>query len=181
VTAARRWLLTLAAAAVAASAWLYLDARGAHDTAAGAARAPQLLIDQPRWKLYDASGRVDRRLSAQRLEQWEGKDGAQLVEPRLVLHDARQRDWQLRAASGVIYADRRPIMLHRDVELTQLSPGGLTARTRHLQLGRNGQRMKTDSAVELESGNWRFTADGMRANLGEQRLQLLGNVRGMHE
>ena len=58
---------------------------------------------------------------------------------------------------------------------------GLHLQTTRLRIDRNGDSVETDEAVVLQAASWHFTATGMRANLGRQRLELLAQVRGIHE
>ena len=58
---------------------------------------------------------------------------------------------------------------------------GLFLKTRRLRIDRNGDSVETDAPVVLRTGNWHFTAKGMRANLGQRQLELLTQARGIHE
>jgi LPS export ABC transporter protein LptC len=58
---------------------------------------------------------------------------------------------------------------------------GLVLHTEKLRIDDKGDVIETDRPVVLVSGNWHFSATGLHAELGRQQLQLLGNVRGIHD
>lgn len=182
MSARRRTLLTVTAAAGLAALWLHLLTLHADDTAAPRAAGPELYIEQPQWRSFDRNGGLVRELAAGRLEKWPGDDLARLSEPRLQLVDSRRQHWKAGARVGWLDEDSRRLRLEQQVRLErEPQDSGLVVTTQTLQIGDQDGLIETDSAVVLESGNWHFTATGMRAELGRQQLQLLGNVRGIHD
>ncbi len=151
-------------------------------TPANPGKQPDLYIEQPAWQLFDHGGRLHRELRATRLEQWPGEAQARLVQPRLRLTDRQQQVWRARAESGRIADDQHSMVLDRHVRL-QREPGdsGPVVTTDKLRIADKGDVIDTDRPVVLTSGNWHFSATGLRAELGRQQLELLGNVRGIHD
>lgn len=178
----QRWVLLAALAASLAALWLQLYSRQAADAKMDRAALPDVTIEQPVWQLFDEHGAVRHEVRAERIEQWPGETHARLIEPRLQLTDNRQQHWQASARSGRVPQDQQRIVLDQQVKL-QREPGqgGLVVTTEHLRVGRQADVIETDQPVVLASGNWHFTASGLRAELGRQQLQLLGNVRGIHD
>jgi len=181
VSAVQRWTVAAIVAASLAGAWLYLYAgRPFYEDAES--RFPDVYIEQPRWQLFDATGHPGRQLRARRLEQWPGEPGARLLDPDLEITDRRQQRWLASASRGRIAADRTSLLLEGDVRLRRGNgKQGPVVQTQKLRIDGKGDVIETDQPVLLLSANWHFTASGLYAELGSQRLQLLGNVRGTHD
>ena len=178
----QRGFLLAALAASLAALWLALATRQAADSEGHRAELPDVTIEQPFWQLFDENGAGRHEVHATRLEQWPGEPQARLTEPRLQLTDKRQQRWQAAARRGWIPEDPQSIVLEQQVTL-QREPAqeGPVITTQHLRIAREGDLLETDQPVVLTSGNWHFSASGLRAELGRAQLQLLGNVRGIHD
>ena len=179
----RKGTLALALTATAASFWLYLYAGHSDSAQQQAGALPELYIDQPRWDLFDAQGQRIRQLRAERLEQWAGEPDARLIQPQLSIRAQRQQQWELQARRGRLAADGQPLWLEQQVVLR---PGGdaadgTTVSTERLRIVGQGERVETDAPVVIQSGSWRISAGGLRADLGRQRMELVTRVRGTHE
>ncbi len=182
MTGLQQWTPLALFAAAAFSLWLYIHTTGMGSTGSGDARQPELFIQQPSWTVFDQQGQPVRRLHAQRLEQWSDQQGARLIEPQLVLSDSQQRQWHAQARRGWIYPDRQSMVLDQQVTIER-EPGKnvLVLKTEHLRIADSGDLVETDAAVVLQAGRWHFTSNGLRTDLGRQRLELLKQVRGIHE
>ena len=169
-------------AATTASLWLFLHSSQPLGLPVPASPLPDIYINQPRWALFDQQGRPSRQLFARRMEQWAGEDAARLIQPRLHISDRQQRNWSVHAKYGWIYPDDRPFLLEDEVVMQQKPEnGGLMLQTTQLRIEPSGDRVETETAVVLRAGSWHFTSKGMRADLGQQQLELLTQVRGIHE
>jgi len=177
------WVLIGISATTMASLWLFLHSSQRDSMPPlPVSQLPDLYIDQPRWTLFDQQGRLSRQLHARRLEQWAGEEAARLIQPRLHIKDRQQRHWRVHARSGWIYPDNRPFLLEQEVVMHQQPENsGLFLQTAQLRIDPIGDSIETDAAVVLRAGSWHFTSKGMRANLGRQQLELLTQVRGIHE
>ena len=170
------------ALATAGTFWLYLYSNDTGLDRAAQVRSPDVTIDQPRWTLFDERGRAGGQMHADRLERWPGENGARLTEPRLHFSDPRQRPWHAEARLGRLYPDKTAIVLEKQVVLTQESrAGGLVLETERLRIADKGDALETDTPVELKTGSWHVSANGLRSSLGNRRLELHGQVRGVHE
>jgi len=105
-----------------------------------------------------------------------------LQEPRLTLVDKRQQLWHASARHGRISETRGALLLEQQVKLLREPENSdLVLNTELLRISDRGDLAETDQPVVLESGSWHVSAQGFRAELGRQQLELLGNVRGIHE
>ena len=162
--------------------WLSLHGSQQDSLSVSASPLPHLYIDRPRWTRFDQQGHPSRQLQARRLVQWAGEDAARLTQPRLIINDQQQRYWRIIAETGWIYPDERPFLLEQDVKVQQEpANSGLSLQTNQLRIDRATDTIETDEAVVLQARSWHFTSMGLRADLGRQQLELLTQVRGIHE
>ena len=183
MTRNRHWVaITALATATAAALWLYLYTGQLDNHRYGTSLQPDLYISQPHWTLFNQQGQVHRQLHASRLEQWPDEDGARLTEPQLNISDRKQRQWLATARHGRINPDDQSIVLEQEVVLKREPDNhGLVIKTGQLNFIQDGDTVETDDEVVLVAGSWHFTATGLRTSLGQQRLELLNEVRGRHE
>ncbi|MFQ5642134.1 MAG: LPS export ABC transporter periplasmic protein LptC [Thiogranum sp.] len=183
MTLNRHWLtVTALAGASMAALWLYLYTGQLEDDRYGRSLQPDLTISQPQLSIFDRQGRIHQQMHADRLEQWPDESGARLAEPRLTISDRMQRRWRATARLGRMNPDDESLLLEGDVVLKREPDShGLVIKTTKLHIAQSGNRIETDDAVVLTSGNWHFTAMGLRTRLDQQRLELLNKVRGRHE
>ena len=172
----------MACLASVAIIWLHIHTRQTYSEVKNNASLPDFFVQHPVWQQFNSRGESSRQLSADRLEQWPGEPDARLLEPRLMLVDARDRRWQASARNGRISEARASLLLEREVKLVKEQEGSdMVMNTQLLRITDRGNLAETDQPVVLDSGSWHVSADGFRAELGRQQLELLGNVRGRHE
>ena len=182
MTSPQRRILAVACLASLAIIWLNLHTRQSFPAHAGSTTLPDLFINDPVWRQFNSQGEMSRQLHANRLEQWPGEPDARLQEPRLVIMDSRRQQWHASARNGRISETSAALVLEQQVQLVrEPEKSGLVLNTELLRIAERGDLAETDQPVVLESGSWHVSAHGFRAELGRQQLQLLGNVRGIHE
>ena len=182
MTYSERWTLLGVLAISMASFWLYLYSGRLTLPAPATMPQAELTIEQPHWMLFDTEGHISRQLHATRLERWSGEDGARLFEPRLQLNDSQRRTWLAQARRGRVDTDDTSLLLEQQVVLRrEQTAHGPVIRTGRLRIAQHGDSIETDDAVVLDAGSWHFTSNGLRTDLGKQRLELLARVRGIHE
>ena len=182
MTRSQKGVLAGAAVATAASLALQLHASRSVSDPPGVVALPDLYIEQPHWDRFDAQGRLATRLRASRAEQWPGESDTRLIEPQLQIRTLHQGHWLLQAEHGRLAADGGPLRLEQQVVL-QPDPTnrGPVLTTGRLTIAAAGDLVETDAPVVLQSANWHFTAGGLRAELGRERIELFNRVRGTHE
>jgi LPS export ABC transporter protein LptC len=182
VNRSQKGILGLAAVAAAASLWLQLHASHNGPAHPATAALPDLYIEQPHWDRFDPEGRIATQLQASRAEQWPGEQHTRLVEPQLEIRDLHQRHWQLQAGRGRLSADGGPLLLEQQVVLRrETGSDGPVLTTERLNIAADGDLVETDAPVVLRSGNWHFSAGGLRAELDRESIELFNQVRGIHE
>lgn len=179
MTTPQRRVLVIACLACLSIIWLHFYTNQSISTVYGTATLPDFFIEKPMWQQFNSQGEALRQLRADRLEQWPGESDARLQEPRLTLVD---RHWHASARRGRISETRSALLLEQQVKLVREPENNhLVLNTELLRISDRGDLAETDQPVVLESGSWHVSAEGFRAELGRQQLELLGNVRGIHE
>lgn len=178
---AQRFTLGFAALASLAVAGGHLLTRQNHNIENNNNDLPDFYINSPAWRQFSDQGRLLRRLDADRLEH-RGDAHPVLTEPRLTLLDAQKRRWQATARSGQLLEDNRTLVLERQVRLSrEPSSAGPVITTEYLRIAGNTNSLETDRAVVIDSGSWHVSGSGLRAELDRKTMELLGEVRGIHE
>lgn len=181
MTVSQRWMSGLLLAVCLATLAMYFLTQENMKQTMYNKNLQDFYIVGPEWRQFDLQGKVSRRISADRLDQWPGQPPL-LAEPRLRLTGRNTAVWLASARSGRISQAGGPLTLEKEVELLQEpADGGLVLTTEHLRVSDEGEQIETDRAVVIGSGSWHFRAKGLRADLGSQRIELLGEVRGIHD
>ncbi len=177
-----RWLRTLGlAAAAVGTSLILLRGERAEEEAAGRARlGVGYYMQEPRLMGTGEDGRVLYRLSAASAQQALADGVVSLSKVELRYEPAAATPWDLRAQRGQIPPDGKIIMLSGDVEATNQpeSAPPTRIRTEYLELIPDEYVARTDQGVRIERGGGTLEAQGLRAFLKEDRLQLTSDVRG---
>ena len=137
--------------------------------------------------LYNADGQIEYTLDAS--EQVHYLDNTtQLQSPLVRLYRSSGVLWNIVASSGRIHAAENGDAIQRldlqdGVELFQIDEFGrrMSLTTEFLSVFPDTQSMSTDREVTMNTDSLQQTATGMRADLQQDQLTFLGQVRGRYE
>ncbi len=137
--------------------------------------------------LYDIDGNIEYTLEAE--EQIHYLDNStQLTNPYVRLYQGSGARWNIVARSGRILAAEQSdridqLDLSDEVELFQNDDAGntMTLSTSFLSLFPNTETMQTDREVLMTTNTLRQTAIGMHADLRQDKLTFLTQVKGRYE
>ncbi len=137
--------------------------------------------------LYNAQGRVEYTLDA--AQQTHYLDNTTVLEtPFVRLHQASGALWNIMAGSGRIHAVEggdaiERLDLQTGVEVFQIDQLGqrMQLNTEFLSVFPQTQTMSTDLAVTMVTVSLQQDAVGMLADLQQDQLTFLGQVRGRYE
>lgn len=137
--------------------------------------------------LYDIEGNIEYTLEAQ--EQIHYLDNTtHLSNPYVRLYQGSGARWNIVARSGRIFAADQSDRINRldlsdEVELFQNDDAGntMTLSTSFLSLFPNTETMQTDREVLMTTNTLRQTAIGMHADLQQDTLTFLTQVKGRYE
>jgi lipopolysaccharide export system protein LptC len=184
VNAPDRIASALVVTLVIGSSWLLFISSRETGLQATDSHQPELYVSAPKWDLFDDQGRLSQRLRSTRIEQWHDEEGLRLLDPEFSAWRDNGMFLQATARKGRLHEMNRPAELQDDVVLTKIGPAEenrLILKTGHLLIDPSGNRIETGEPVTLQTGRWKFTADGLLAEFESERLQLTGRVRGIHD
>lgn len=149
---------------------------------------PTAYVENMHTRVLDEQGRLHYQLSAQRADHFQadpagpGADDYSLVEhPELTMHPQTSAPWHLQARKGRVDDQGDLVQLHNGVRAWQNGEQGLTElTTSELWVEVPQEYAHTDKAVNMRAEQGTTDAIGMRAQLGEERIELLSEVRGLY-
>lgn len=131
--------------------------------------------------IMNTDGRRVYQLQARTVEYYPDTDRLQLRKPRLEMVRNNGSHWLLHAESGHTGRDGDPVWLTGSVTIQQMdaeSGNPMRIETRDV-LVRTGARLaETPQAAIITGNGFRLETNGLRANLGNNRLELHSRVRG---
>lgn len=137
--------------------------------------------------LYNATGQIEYTLDADSQVHYLDNT-TELQTPYVRLYQASGALWNIVASSGRIHAaengdDIERLDLQEGVELFQIDALGrrMSLNTEFLSVFPDTQSMSTDREVTMTTDSLLQTALGMRADLEQDQLTFLGQVRGRYE
>lgn len=145
---------------------------------------PTLYMDNFSAVRMDARGLKEYTVSSPHLVQLAADQGTWIEQPNMEVFEDDIRMWMIRSRRGWISADNSVIRLQGDVSLRRPVSSGaqpVVVTTRHLLVRPDDQYAETPEAVKMETPSGVVTGVGLKAYLGEHRLELLSDVRGHYE
>lgn len=152
---------------------------------------PQAYMTNITLREYDTSGNLRNILTTETAEHFQVNpaqpgptDYTMLSQPRMVFSEtAATAPWHLAANEGRIDQNGETVTLFNDVRVHQQSPdeGLLELLTSELRIKASEQYAETDKAVKMRAQQGHLDTLGMKAYLGEDRIELLSKVRGTYE
>lgn len=150
---------------------------------------PYAVIDAAHSRHFDRDGLLSYEFSATTLKHFrldlakisEG-DFTTLESPLFTLY-ADGNAWFVSAKIGRLTAQSTQLKLLRDVRVWREKDDGLVLEltTQELWIYPDDKMVKTDGRVMIRSPQGSLQATGMVVNLADKHIQLLSDVRGLHE
>lgn len=149
---------------------------------------PTAYVENMLTRVLDEQGRLHYRLSAQRADHFQAdpagpsaEDYSLVEHPDLTMHPQTAAPWHLQARKGRVDKQGELVLLHNGVRAWQKGDNGLTAlTTSELWVEVPKEYAHTDKAVNMRAEHGTTDAIGMRAQLGEERIELLSEVLGLY-
>ena len=165
--------------AATASGWM-LHSLDFGETAAGnPSDAPDAYMERFVTVEMDGSGRPKRRLEADYMA-YHADETVELTNPHYVLFRSEGEPWHVRSERGRVSADGTVVKLLGNVDIWRNDVSGarhLDIRTEHLTVRPESEYGETRERVTIRTPAHTSTGVGMRAYLGETRIELLSQVR----
>ncbi|WP_226665849.1 LPS export ABC transporter periplasmic protein LptC [Microbulbifer aggregans] len=146
-------------------------------------KAPDLVIRGARTRHYSAEGTLAYQVDAERITffQFDRRDRADLTEPRMIFYQGDDSKWRTESRSGVAINNGQRVVLKGDVTITELPQPGITLRTENIVLKPREEFAETNKVVTITDGANRTTGKGMRADLKQDKVEILSDVESSYE
>lgn len=181
----RSWYLAgLLLAAAGLSFWLKQRLAIEQLPTPTAVRIPDYFLGDMVRRVHDTDGRLRSVLRTERLEHFADDDSSTLVRPRMELYNDSEWSWFAQSESGWVSAGAKTVLLHGPVEIRRVNAAGevrVEVFTSELRVQPDDQFAETDRPATIRMPRGFATGIGMRANLADNRLQLLEQVTSHYD
>ena len=176
------WVPTMALAILAVVSTLWLSQLGSRDDLKKrfTGHAPDLTMEEFEVTTMGEDGRPSRRLSAAYMAHFSDTQTKELTHPHLVVYRAEEEPWHVASERGWVSADNDVLMLLGKVNIWRNQPDGkreIHIETEDLRVLPDDEYAETALPVSISTPESHTRGTGMRAYLGESRVQLLSKVR----
>lgn len=146
-------------------------------------KAPDLVIRDARTRHYSVEGTLAYQVDADRITffQFARRDRADLTEPRMVFYQGEDSRWRTESRTGIAFNNGERVVLQGKVVVSELPQPGITLRTDKIVLKPRDEFAETDKIVTISDGVNRTTGKGMRADLKQDKVEILANVESRYE
>ena len=130
---------------------------------------------------YSKEGSLYYEMQGVRLIHFDTSDTAFVTQPMMTLHADKNVQWHVKANDGKLYNHQQTVDLTNNVVISKFEQHNnaptLLLTTNNMMLHPDSNTLTTADAVTLEAGSTHTTATGMKANLDNNHIELLNNVR----
>ena len=146
-------------------------------------KAADLIIRGARTRHYNSEGTLAYEVDAERVTffQFARRDRADLTEPRMMFYQGEHSRWRTESRTGVAYNNGQRVVLQGDVSIKELPEPGITLRTPRIEIKPREEFAATDKIVTITDGPNRTTGKGMRADLKQDKVEILSDVESRYE
>ena len=129
---------------------------------------------------YSADGNIAYRWQAESADRMISSGDIRLQQPFYVGDIGQQRPWTANAASGTLSQNGQSLELRHDVLVKDLIREAEIS-TQQLTIDLEHSTVATAQPLDLKLPNGTTTSVGMRADLKQERVELLSQVKGHYE
>ena len=172
--------LLLAVLAVATGVWLAELGEYRPLRAELAGHAPDVTMEEFEVTDMGEHGTPLRRLSATYMAHFAETQTKELTHPHLVIYNDDSEPWHVVSQRGWVSADNEELMLLGEVDIWRNYPNGkreIHIETEDLRVLPDDEYAETELPVTISTPESLTRGTGMRAYLGESRVELLSNVK----
>lgn len=131
--------------------------------------------------ILDETGSPGYYLKTTALTHYPDNNTTELSEPEFLLFKQGQITWSINAASGQIKPDNNKIYLSGNVlAQDKFTKQKTRLKTNTLLLKPESKTAETEAHILIEDSHGKTEATGLSADLNNNRLKLLANVRGVY-
>ncbi|MBY6191497.1 LPS export ABC transporter periplasmic protein LptC [Microbulbifer agarilyticus] len=146
-------------------------------------RAADLIIRDARTRHYNIDGNLAYEVDAERITffRFARRDRADLTEPRMMFYQGEDTKWRTESRKGIAFNNGQRVVLQGDVSVAELPQPGITLRTPKIVLKPREEFAETDKVVTITDGANVTTGKGLRADLKQDKVEILSNVESRYE
>ncbi|GAB2522256.1 LPS export ABC transporter periplasmic protein LptC [Microbulbifer agarilyticus] len=146
-------------------------------------RAADLIIRNARTRHFNVDGNLAYEVDAERITffRFARRDRADLTEPRMMFYQGEDTKWRTESRKGIAYNNGQRVVLQGDVSVAELPQPGITLRTPKIVLKPREEFAETDKIVTITDGANITTGKGLRADLKQDKVEILSNVESRYE
>lgn len=122
----------------------------------------------------EEAGEKKWELKADKAEIIDSRDVTELKEARLTLYRPQEKDILVTADKGVVQNKSKNLEVTGNVVVFD---GEFTLKSNKLNCESDAKLISTDEFVEIKGKNFEVTGSGMISDLGEERMEILNNVK----
>jgi lipopolysaccharide export system protein LptC len=149
------------------------------------AHAPDYYLKNFTASTMGLDGRMEKQLSATRMEHFPDDDSTELERPLLSIHDAERPPWKIRSERGWVSGDKQLVLLQGRVHIDREEAPGIRPLhivTHDLRVQPDDNYAETDAEAQATSHDDWLTSVGMQLWFARPiRVKLLSQVRGRYE
>lgn len=169
----------------AASVWLTydLDPSGLDDTPTSR-HAADFFVENFVATTMDENGKPRRRVTAEHMSHFPDTDTHELTRPYLEVFSEAQLPWHVTSERGWLSAKGDVMLLLGEVHIWRNAPDGtrkMDIRTSDLRVLPESEYGETDKPVTITTPRSQSRSIGMRAFLGQGRMEMLSQVRTIYD
>jgi lipopolysaccharide export system protein LptC len=143
------------------------------------ARLPRTYLEEARSASYDEQGRLMEIREADRIQHFASRDLSLLASPRYYSHNGSDKTWSASADRGRYRPSLRRMTLQGNVVLSN-DASGARLETSSMRLELDERTARSKSRVTITRGDSITTADGIRADLEQERVIMGPNVETIY-
>ncbi len=172
--------VVLVGLAVASTLWLAELGNPPGETKRFTGHAPDFTMEEFEVTTMGENGSPLHRLSAAYMAHFSDTDTKELTHPHLIIYREDTQPWHVASERGWVSADNDVLMLLGKVNIWRNSPDGkreIHIETEDLRVLPGEEYAETELPASISTPESFTRGTGMRAYLGESRVQLLSMVK----
>ncbi len=177
------WFLTLVGL-FAGSWWLLGQLESDQDEQLSSERhVPYIYMNAFSTRVMGASGRVVRELEARTMVHYADTETSEFSDPHVIMYREDGPPWHIKSETGWVSADGDTMRFNGEVLIwREEGPGehAVDVTTSDLEVRHELEYGETANAVRIETRDTDTRGVGMRAYLGQGRIELLSDVRTLY-
>lgn len=134
--------------------------------------------------VMDERGMPSHRVISPKLTHYADDDSTELEQPYVTVFRDIGAPWQIRSERGLVGADNKLVLLSGNVRMDRLKTADnppMQLRTERLRIIPDDDYVETDKPVTMKTDRQHVQANGMRAYMAKNQIQLLGEVSSHYD